>query len=412
MILRQLAARGNLCPPRLANGLCACFAVALLTTCQHAAAVGLRLPNQDATAIGRGNAFVATADNPSALYYNGAGITQLEGQNFQIGSLIHLGIYGDYKSPEGGRIENDAQLLAVPTLQYVISPSESPFSFGLGIYEPFGLSVKWPQDAPFSSGGYQGTLTYVTLNPVVAWEIVPNLSISAGPTFNYSQLNLRQTIPGLPIPGAAFRFKGDGWGYGFTAGALWKIHEKWSVGASYRSATDLEYDGRTAAVPAPPLPGRAGAGLELTYPQIAIAGVSFRPNTNWNFEVDIDWADWNSFDKLSISGVPSQRLDWHSTFMYEAGATRYFANRYFLSAGYFFSEESTSERFFTPLVSDTDLHVASLGGGYRGEQWSWALAVQMIFGGYREVNGAANPAVNGSYKLFMPTFAFSVGYRF
>src|SRR5258705_12987770 len=50
-----------------------------------AGAVGYRLPNQDPEAIARGNAYVATADNPSAIYYNPAGITQLEGQSVRAG---------------------------------------------------------------------------------------------------------------------------------------------------------------------------------------------------------------------------------------------------------------------------------------------------------------------------------------
>jgi long-chain fatty acid transport protein len=43
---------------------------------------GFRLPDQDAFATARGEAFAATADNASAIYYNPAGITQLEGWNF------------------------------------------------------------------------------------------------------------------------------------------------------------------------------------------------------------------------------------------------------------------------------------------------------------------------------------------
>lgn len=396
----------------LTNGYGWSLAAAVCAFGNHAMGVGVRLPNQDATAIARGNAFVATADNPSAIYYNPAGITQLEGQNFQIGSLFHLGIYGDYKGPGGERIENQAEVLAVPTLQYTISTKRWPISFGLGIYEPFGLSVKWPKDAPFSSGGYQGKLTYITVNPVVAWEICPTLSISAGPTFNYSQIDLRQSIAGLPIPGAEFRFKGDDWGYGLTAGVLWKPHDQWAVGASYRSASKSEYDGRATTVPSPPLPGRASTSSDFEFPQIIMGGVSYRPSTNWNFEVSIDWADWTSFDKLAVDGFPAQRLDWHSSFMYGAGATRFLGKGYFVSLGYFFSEESTSERFFTPLVADTDLHVASFGGGRKSEHWSWALAVQMIAGDWRKVDGAANPSVNGSYRLFMPTVSFTVGYHF
>src|SRR5258706_5064204 len=43
---------------------------AMLLTPIAAQAVGFRLPNQDPDAIARGNAFAATADNPSSTYYN------------------------------------------------------------------------------------------------------------------------------------------------------------------------------------------------------------------------------------------------------------------------------------------------------------------------------------------------------
>ncbi len=379
---------------------------------QNAEALGLRLPNQDATAIGRANAFTATADNPSAIYYNPAGITQLDGQNIQVGSLFYLGIYGDYESPDGDRTENDPEVLPVPSLQYTITPKNCPVSFGLGVYEPFGFSVKWPKDATFASGGYQGRLTYITINPVVAWEICPALSVSAGPTFNYSQIDLRQGIAGIPLPSADFRFKGDDWSYGFNAGLLWKPFEKWSFGATYRSSSVSQYDGHATTQPSPPLGGRVNSGSEFEYPQIAIVGVSYRPTTNWNFEVDVDWADWNSFDYLSVDGFPSQKLNWHDSFMYEVGATRYLGGGYFLSAGYFFCEASTSGRYFTPLVPDTDLHVGSIGGGFKGQHWSWALAVQIIAGDWREIDDAANPTVNGDYRLLTPTVSFTVGYNF
>ena len=49
-------------------------------------ALGFRLADQDAEATARGLAFAATADNPSAIYYNPAGITQLEGTRILTGS--------------------------------------------------------------------------------------------------------------------------------------------------------------------------------------------------------------------------------------------------------------------------------------------------------------------------------------
>lgn len=58
---------------------------------------GFRLADQDAFATARGEAFVATADNASAIYYNPAGLTQLEGFNFR------GGVYGIYLDPSSPR---------------------------------------------------------------------------------------------------------------------------------------------------------------------------------------------------------------------------------------------------------------------------------------------------------------------
>src|SRR5947199_8255721 len=54
---------------------------------------GLRLPSQDAFATARGEAFAATAANPSAIYYNAAGITP------RVGSNLRAAIYGLYRDP-------------------------------------------------------------------------------------------------------------------------------------------------------------------------------------------------------------------------------------------------------------------------------------------------------------------------
>ena len=107
--------------------------------------LGFRIPNQDAEATARGNAFVATADNPSALYYNPAGITQLEGQNVQFG-LHALSVNSHFKAATGSiEADTDFEILPVPELYYVYSPKDYPLAFGLGVYVPFGLGLQWPE---------------------------------------------------------------------------------------------------------------------------------------------------------------------------------------------------------------------------------------------------------------------------
>src|SRR5271154_1805097 len=80
-----------------------------------ARADGFRLPNQDPEAIARGNAFTATADNPSAIYYNPAGITQLDGLNVRAGVyFVSAGV--DYTSPTGATARPNSDLTPVPQL--------------------------------------------------------------------------------------------------------------------------------------------------------------------------------------------------------------------------------------------------------------------------------------------------------
>src|SRR5882672_6722432 len=90
-------------------------------------AVAFRLPNQEPEAIARGNAFAATADNPSAIYYNPAGITQLEGNQLRVGVyLVSANI--DYTSPSGAKAKTDGTFQPVPQVYYVYSPKESDLS--------------------------------------------------------------------------------------------------------------------------------------------------------------------------------------------------------------------------------------------------------------------------------------------
>src|ERR1051325_11563637 len=114
----------------------------VLFSADRSPAVGYRMPNQDPEGIARGNAFAATADTPAAIYYNPAGITQIEGQEARAGLYV-ISANTTFKSPSGQKAHTDPMLQAVPQLYYVHSFTNLPFSFGLGVYAPYGLSLDW-----------------------------------------------------------------------------------------------------------------------------------------------------------------------------------------------------------------------------------------------------------------------------
>jgi len=129
----------------------------------------------------------------------------------------------------------------------------------------------------------------------------------------------------------------------------------------------MDYDGNAYIKPPASATATVPTKTHLNFPQIVIGGISYRPNTNWNFEFDVDWTDWNTTKSAAIDGIFTLPLNWQSSFFYEFGVTRQLGKGYFVSAGYFFCEASTPQEQFTPFVPDTNLHVGSFGFGRNGE---------------------------------------------
>ena len=68
-------------------------------------------------------------------------------------------------------------------------------------------------------------------------------------------------------------------------------------------------------------------------------------------------------------------------------------------------------------MPDTDVHVASVGAGFKGGKWYWALAGQLFIGMEREVNDYQTTSLigetaNGKYNLLAPAVTVSLGRRF
>ena len=380
--------------------------------------LGIRIADQDPVATARGNAFGATADNPSAIYYNPAGITQLEGHNASLGGY-GITLKSTYNSPStSGDVSTESEFVLVPQLYYTFSGRNGPLAFGMGIYSPYGLGLEWPDDTGFRTLAKEGRITYLSFNPVVAWRIHPTLSVGAGLTVNYGEARLRR---GLVVPGDEFEFEGDDTDVGFNGGILWQPHPQHSFGANYRSATTLEFDGDSRARLLVPFPfeGSQPASARFNFPHNVVVGWSFRPTTNWNFEVNVDWTDWERLDTVTLkqaTGDVALPFNWRSSFFYEFGLTRHFDRQLSVSAGYIYSENSVPDSSFNPIVPDSDRHIFSVGIGQKYNQLRWDAAYQLAYGPARTVsNSPPSPigeTADGRYEFISHAFSLSVGYTF
>jgi len=419
----------NICPKiRLAA---TCF---LSVAGTAAVAGGFDLPDQDAFAVARGLAVVATADNPSAIFYNPAGLTQLTGNN------LRAGFYGIYLDPQftpsggGNTFHNQDPFSGVPQLYYVHGNEKQTFAYGLGIYAPSGLSLRWQDNTGFRTLGTQGSLEQIAINPVVSFKLLDSLSIGGGLSANYVNLDLRQGIFWPNQPYDQFRFQGDGWGMAGNVGLRWQPLEQLAFGASLHTGMKMNLEGYTSAynteaIPAygyPAFATSSSAKADFQFPLKVEGGVSYRPTPKWNLEFDVDYTDWNSMGTVDIQqahGVPglipqnvAMPLEWKSSWYYELGATRYFEHGWQVSAGYIFNQNAVPDSHYNTVVADEDRHFFSLGLGRKGKQFDFDVAYQFGYGPDRTVSGsapsAAGQTANGTYGFISHAIAVSVGWHF
>ncbi len=145
---------------------------------------GFYIPEQGVKATGMGNAFAAIADDPSALWFNPAGISFQQGVALQLGS--------DFIAPENdytlnGTTYNAKKEVFIVPHAYVVYGSDSDWTFGFAVNSPFGLATDWTDSgAPFSlaSAGADGVtfsqIEAIHYNPNLAYKVNDNVSVAAG----------------------------------------------------------------------------------------------------------------------------------------------------------------------------------------------------------------------------------------
>ncbi len=222
-----------------------------------------------------------------------------------------------------------------------------------------------------------------------------------GLTLNYAKLDQLQGITTAPNSDG-YRFEGSGFAPGFNAGFLWRFHPKFSFGVNYRSETEVNYSGETEITGIVPGSVNTDAEARFIFPQNVVVGLSWRPTTNWNLEVNLDWTDWDRVNTVTIQqstpplGVfpqdVAQDLNWSSSFYYELGATRHLGEQWSLSAGFIYNQDSVPDENYSPLIADVDKYFLSLGGAYEVERVRLALTYQFGLGPTRTVAGSAASA--------------------
>lgn len=432
-------------------------------------AQGVRFQPQSASAAGQGNAFSAQADDPSAIHYNPAGLSQVNGIQVLTGTTL-VGGSVNFTSPSGidsrgdfgGSIANPP-----PSYSYVSANLRSlgwnrlsDVTVGLGLTSPFGLKIRYPVDGPFNTVVTSAALPLIDIKPTVAYKLNDQLAIGVGAdiyTFTsfLGQGHLEQKFNwpgGGGIPASTpVEVNGSGTALGFNLSLLYTPFRNQdgkplvNVGLQYRSQARTELTGQFLVNGAL----AADTRIPVTLPQIFTFAVALWPvrdrDHEWKIEFDVDYAGWKSFRSLDVhlstGGTLPQPQNWRNSSVFMLGTEYKWLHldvlpnwEAALRGGYTYTENPGPDSTFTPTAATLSSHGMTLGtgllcrpgghflglipcGGAEG-QWYFpkAIGTSVAYLSYiheaRSVMGNINPSVDGTYRLWSHMGAFNLNLIF
>ena len=129
----------------------------------------------DAEAIGKGQAFVAQADSPSAVHFNPAGLIQLNDNYIRVG-YAYEGPRNSHTDTAGNESSMQMHSFLIPYLYYVGDFGLERWRFGLGVNSPYGLGTDWADDSFSRLVSTESNVKMYNINPSIAYKVNDCLS--------------------------------------------------------------------------------------------------------------------------------------------------------------------------------------------------------------------------------------------
>src|SRR3989338_6543672 len=152
--------------------------VCLALLLQEASGGGYALPYQNAGAVGRGNAVTAGVHDPSAVYYNPAALSEIEGNHIQGGIQYINVVSGVENRGKNSRNKHDDNFIPTLFANYHVPASE--LTAGIGLYTPFGLATSYDDNSFTRFGAVRSELRTFYFTPAIAWRVDRSLSVGGG----------------------------------------------------------------------------------------------------------------------------------------------------------------------------------------------------------------------------------------
>lgn len=376
----------------------------------------------------RGNALgcsvIARADDPSALFYNPAGITQLPGTQTLAGATLILPMI-HVRTESGGRTESSKFKwnYYLPPVAYITHQQTDRLWLGLGFFYRFGLGSQFDDDWAGRFNFYNASVTCAEINPNVAYKLTDRLSASAGLSVMRFDLRIESKAP---VIGYDTSLTGDGYGAGYNFGLHYKATDRTRLGLSYRSKVHIDLGGRADFIKPAAMKGLVPDGpisSKVTLPDEIMMGVAYQLLDDVSVELSAIYTGWSSFDQMSVVfhrplagsvGRMTKEKNWHDAWRWQAGVEYSVKPWLDLRAGYVYDQSPVPGGHADYMVPTYNVNFYCAGFGLHWRNWAANFSYSCLVSQARHLRARPADGILDSriHQGVTSLYGFDIGYKF
>lgn len=397
-------------------------------------ASGFSILEHGAKATAMGGAFIAQANDASAVFYNPAGITDFTNTKIVFGTTIIQPAFS-FAGPQNvdPLLYNESKSQSfTPIHLYTTVPISEKLAFGFGIFNLFGLGSDWGDDWVGKQLATNTSIETFFFNPVLAYKILDNLSVAAGFDMVYGTVVMEKQVYFSPrsVFGGS-KLEAHTLGYGWNLGLKYQPVEKLSLGVTYRSEVLMPFSGGEATFDFPAtgnpiadaeiaayFPNTKGSA-DLTLPAVIGLGISYQFTDRLTAEFDYLLINWSSYDQLILKfddpvGGQSESVSekgYVDSYSLRFGLEYLLNESWAIRAGYIRDNHAVPDERLEPSLPEGDRNLYSLGVGYQTGSFIIDAFYTLLTQDERVITNSVDN-FNGTYQGIGNLYGITFGYSF
>lgn len=253
---------------------------------------------------GMGYVGTAFAPDASSIFFNPGALALMPHKFSFSGGVVAVLSKTKFQKAEPSVYQATSDNPMGTPLNFYAAARFNNLAVGLGIFTPYGNTVKWGDTW---DGRYlisQISFKCFNIQPTISYKINDIISVGAG--FNYvtGDVEIQKMLPlqGADSEGKA-TLSGKTTNFGFTAGIMLKPIDKFSIGFMYRNKVQMELGGGDAKFEVPSalannFPSDNTFDAALPLPSNLNIGVGYKMNEKLEIGCDINYVFWSEYDSL------------------------------------------------------------------------------------------------------------------